>query len=85
MRAFVDGITESKDTSSWSRGSNKSRELRRQVCIESLYSAKHLKYTSEFFAGFEAVAYAICGSKAVVNMIGHLGPGCGYQLLKKMM
>ena len=26
--------------------------------------------------------YAICGSKAVIDIIGHLGPGCGYTLMK---
>ena len=83
VTAFVDAITEVKDPATES--AQCLRDLRRQSCIESLYSARHLKYVSEFFISAQAVAYAICGSKTVVKMMGHLGPGCSYHLLKDWM
>ena len=32
---------------------------------------------------FQAVAYAVSGRRLVVDMLGHLTPGCGYTLLKE--
>ena len=47
VTAFVDAITEVKDPATES--AQCLWDLRRQSCIESLYSARHLKYVSEFF------------------------------------
>ena len=78
--AFVEAITDVNEPGS--QDARKARDFRRQVCIESLHSARHLKYVSNFFMSLQAVAYAISSSKTVVDMIGHLGPGCSYNLLK---
>ena len=67
VSAFVSGITEAKESS---ESSKNMRMMRQHSCIETLYSARHLKYVSEFHLVFQAVAYAICGSKLVVDMIG---------------
>ena len=80
VSAFVEAITEVEEPGS--SAADCQRQLRRQTCIESLYSARHLKYVSEFHVSLQAVVYAICGSKAVIDIIGHLGPGCGYTLMK---
>ena len=80
VEAFVDAVTEEKGT--FSSAASSARHLRRQVRIESLYSARHLNYVSGFFPSLQAVVYAICGSKTAVDIIGHLGPGCSYHLMK---
>lgn len=46
-----------------------------------MYSAWLLHYTSGFVDAFQAVVYAISRSKAVVYMIGHLGPGSIFHLV----
>ena len=83
VTAFVENITSVKEPGS--KSASDLGQLRRQSCIETLYSARHLKYTSEFFLSTQAIVYAICGSKAVVDIIGHLGPGSSYQLLTEWL
>ncbi len=40
---------------------------------------------SEFHVGFQAVAYAVSSSRLVVDMMGHIGPGGSYTLLKSWL
>ena len=80
VSAFVESATEVNGPCSAEAA--RLRELRRQVCVESLYSARHLRYVSGFFTSLQAVIYAICGSKTVIDIVGHLGPGCSYHLMK---
>jgi len=56
--------------------------LLQQEAMECLRAARHNNYVSEFHIAFQAVAYAVSGSRLVVDMLGHLGPGGSYKLLK---
>jgi len=81
--AFVQGITEVSEPST--KSAAQLRDLRRRICLETMYSARHLNFytaAAEFFVALLAVIYAIFGGKAVVDMIGHTGPGASYHLLK---
>eukprot|EP00117_Sycon_ciliatum_P022587 scpid13785/ scgid0778/ len=80
VEAFVCGMTAPLSVQS-SAGAAK-RSMRQQEAIESVYAARNLNYCSQFHMVFQAVVYAITQSKTAVDMIGHLGPGSSYALLK---
>ena len=63
----------------------KSRHMQQQEAIDCIYSALDLRYVSEFHIPFQAVSYAISGSSIVTEMIGHLGPGASYKLVKEWL
>ena len=54
----------------------------RQEAVECLRGARHGKFVSEFHIGLQAIAYALSGSRLVVDLMGHVGPGCEYIMLK---
>ena len=43
------------------------------------------KHVSDFHIALQAVSYAVSGSRLVVDMIGHAGPGGSYTLLKEWL
>eukprot|EP00117_Sycon_ciliatum_P002321 scpid36361/ scgid7600/ len=59
--------------------------MRQMEAIECMYAACNLKYCSEFHILLQAVVYAITQSKTTVEIIGHLGPGASYSLVKEWL
>ena len=55
------------------------------MAIEHIYAAKNLKFVSEFNILAMFVAYAVSGSRMVVDMLGRIGPGGSYSLLKQWL
>ena len=79
VQAFVQTLTKSI---SGKEKDDQKRCLLQQEAMECLRAARHNNYVSEFHVAFQAVAYALSGSRLVVDMLGHLGPGGSYKLLK---
>ena len=59
--------------------------LHRLLAVEHMYCAINGNYVSEINVSAMAVAYAVCSSRLVVEIMGRLGPGGSYTLLKKWL
>ena len=86
--AFVSSIVEAltlseKETRSQSLtaaevATQKKRKLHRLMAVEHMYCARNPTYVSELSIAAMSVAYAVCNSRLVVDMLGRIGPGGSY-------
>ena len=84
MQAFIEELTKSTGSQDDSHN-NARRNLLQKHAMECLRGARHTRYVSEFLVGFQAIAYAVSGSRLVVDMLGHISPGGSYTLLKSWL
>lgn len=61
------------------------RELHRALAVEHMYCARNSNYVAEFNVAAMAVAYSVSSSRLVVNLLGRMGPGGSYTLLKNWL
>ena len=64
------------------KATHKRRELHRALAVEHMYCARNSNFVSEFNVAAMAVAYAVSSSRLVVDILGRVGPGGSYTLLK---
>ena len=79
VRAFVEELTKHQSDT------HTSQHILQQEAMECLRGARHHKYVSDFHIALQAVSYAVSGSRLVVDMIGHAGPGGSYTLVKEWL
>lgn len=53
------------------------------MAMEHVYAARNLKYVSEFNIAAMFVAYAVSSSRMVAEMLGRIGPGGSYSVMKQ--
>ena len=63
----------------------KKRQLRRLLAVEHMYCARNQNYVSELGMAALAIAYAVCSSRLVIEILGRIGPGGSYTLLKQWL
>ena len=63
----------------------KKQHMHRLLAVEHLYCAVNSKYVSEMSIAAMAVAYALCSSRLIVEILGRIGPGGSYPLLKQWL
>ena len=61
----------------------KKRQLHRLLAVEHMYCARNQNYVSELGMAAFAIAYAVCSSRLVIEILGRIGPGGSYTLLKQ--
>ena len=82
--SIVEVLTQSeKETRSQSLtaaevATQKKRKLHRLMAIEHMYCARNPTYVSELSIAAMSVAYSVCNSRLVVDMLGRIGPGGSY-------
>ncbi|XP_065180592.1 uncharacterized protein LOC135811302 [Sycon ciliatum] len=81
VEAFVTGITKPLSVSG-SDEADRKRAMRQQEAIECIHAARNLNYCSDFHVLFQSIVYAVTQSRVAVDLIGHLGPGGSYTLVK---
>ena len=61
------------------------RKLHRLMAVEHMYCARNPAYVAELSIAAMSIGYAECNSRLVVNMLGRIGPGGSYPLLKQWL